>query len=460
MKKIEEILKNCMISRFILRNHVKAHCRLTGCISILLAAVWLLFAVPPMAVSAAAGAQLAVEKQNVTITLQKPEEEPYAVSALRFRMYVTVHSGNMDQPTFEFAGSDAGDLVCDAKVSATEDGRYLVDVIISSKDSHDIFQNGQTVIGSLVLHPTGSQTMQATAEFAHESTAEGVQPALRYVSNVSQAVQIVPIAGVEPVTVINAGTSSQTPVTPIIPESPSTPVIPGVPVTPNTPILPTKPGTSEPDSDKPADSDTEKDPDDTAGDTGFQVKTKPKLQLSVKEGARRVYFQWNEITGADGYQIYQYQEDTGKYKRLKTILLGQSTGYSKKMEYASTYKFKLRAFQVSADGSKIKGTFSTAVSITTAPSKVKELAVKSKTGGVTLTWKQTQGVEGYQIYQCATKNGKYTRIKTIKKGTKLKYVNPGQKKGTMYYKVRAYVTGADGKRVYGTFSTVKKMKLS
>lgn len=461
MKKIMEVLKERMMARFTAGNHVKMHCGPAKGILALLAAAWLLAAVPPLAVSAAAGAQLAVEKQTVSITLKKPEEELYAVNALRFRMYVTVHAGNMEQPAFEFA-ADGDDIVRSAKVSATEDGRYLVDVILSSKNSSDIFINGQAVIGSLILHSAGSEAMQATVEVAHETTSEGVQPAVRYVNSVSQSVQVVPIAGAQPVTVTDSGASTQTPPAPIIPDQPSSPVIPstpGVPGTPNTPVLPGKP---DPDTNKPAEpdqpgsTDTEKDPDNNTGESDFQKKAAPDLKVSTKKGTKRVSFQWNEIAGADGYQIYQYQEDTGKYKRLKTIFQGQATGYTKKMEYGTTYKFKLRAFQKEEDGTKIKGAFSKAASITTAPDKVKSFTIKTKADGVTLSWKQTGGADGYKIYQCTKKNGKYTRIKTIKKGTKHKYVIPDETTGKVYYKVRAYVIGADGKNVYGEYSSIRR----
>ncbi len=70
-----------------------------------------------------------------------------------------------------------------------------------------------------------------------------------------------------------------------------------------------------------------------------------------------------------------------------------------------------------------------------------------------------KSADGYQIYKSTKKNGTYTRVKTVKNAKTAKYADTSQKQGkTCYYKVRAYVTGTDGKRVYGSFSSVKKLK--
>lgn len=95
------------------------------------------------------------------------------------------------------------------------------------------------------------------------------------------------------------------------------------------------------------------------------------------------------------------------------------------------------------------------------PAQVKSLTVKGKkTGNVTLTWKKVSGAKGYEIYRSRKKNGDYTLLKRIKKGKTKKWSANIQETGTTYYyKVRAYVTNADGKRVYGKFSKVKSLQI-
>lgn len=89
-----------------------------------------------------------------------------------------------------------------------------------------------------------------------------------------------------------------------------------------------------------------------------------------------------------------------------------------------------------------------------APQKVK--AVNKKKKKVRLTWKKVVGANGYQIYRRTGGKGKYKLIKTIKKGTTVRYVNRKLKKRTYYYKVRAFWK-QDGKTVYGKWSKIVKV---
>jgi len=56
-------------------------------------------------------------------------------------------------------------------------------------------------------------------------------------------------------------------------------------------------------------------------------------------------------------------------------------------------------------------------------------------------------------------SGKYKTIKTITKGSTVKYTKSNLKKGTKYsFKMRAYKT-VDGKKVYSSYSVVKTIKI-
>ena len=76
-----------------------------------------------------------------------------------------------------------------------------------------------------------------------------------------------------------------------------------------------------------------------------------------------------------------------------------------------------------------------------------------------ITWEKVSGASGYEIYSATSKNGKYKKVMTIKKGGTVSYKNTKLKKGkTYYYKVRAYRT-VNGKKVYGAYSSVKSVKI-
>ena len=93
------------------------------------------------------------------------------------------------------------------------------------------------------------------------------------------------------------------------------------------------------------------------------------------------------------------------------------------------------------------------------PAKVTKLTVTSKKKKVTLKWKKNSKATGYEIYRATKKNGKYKKIRTIKKASAATFTDSKVKKGkTYYYKVRAYKT-VKGNKANGKFSAVRKVKI-
>ena len=81
---------------------------------------------------------------------------------------------------------------------------------------------------------------------------------------------------------------------------------------------------------------------------------------------------------------------------------------------------------------------------------------KSKTCKVTLSWKKVTGAKGYQIQYALNK--KFKKKKNIQT-KKTKYtIKKLKKKKTYYIRVRAYKMNGK-KKVYGKWSTVKKVKI-
>lgn len=92
------------------------------------------------------------------------------------------------------------------------------------------------------------------------------------------------------------------------------------------------------------------------------------------------------------------------------------------------------------------------------PARVVIKSLKKSKKKVTLKWKKIADANGYQVYMKKGK-GKYKRIKTFKKPTKIKLIKKKLKKGITYrFKVRAYKLNGT-KKIYGSYSKVKKIKL-
>ena len=93
------------------------------------------------------------------------------------------------------------------------------------------------------------------------------------------------------------------------------------------------------------------------------------------------------------------------------------------------------------------------------PGKVKITKAKNvKTKKLTVKWKKTSKANGYQI-QIAT-NKKFTKGKKTKTLSKTTYSFKKLKKNKYYYvRIRAYVYDSNHKKVYGSWSAVKKVKI-
>ncbi len=417
-------------------------------ISFIMVFALLLAVIPPITVSAAAGGgELIVNGNNVTITLDIPEGKTENITSLRFQVVVTVNSGSMSEPSFRFSDTIKS-TVKDVVVNQSESEQYIIDIILSGKKDEKIFDSsGKAQIGTLILKPA-SIDAKATVVIAGDENSS--QPVVTIVNSIGQASTTVLLENVEPVIVTNTGSSSSgggsggggavVISTPRPSASPDVTASPAPDVTPN--------GTSAP------------EPDNTGlpndYDESFLKNAKPTLKATVKTGSKNISFKWNKIAGAEGYIIYKYNANTGRYIRQKAISSPDTTTCSIKFAYATTYSFRMHAFKTEEDGSRTYGAFSSIVKVTTAPSKVQGLIVKQKKGSnITISWKKVARASGYQILMSKKKNGTYSCIKTIKRGSVRKCTIKKKNARRCYYRVRAYVNGAGKKRVYGNKSNAK-----
>lgn len=96
-----------------------------------------------------------------------------------------------------------------------------------------------------------------------------------------------------------------------------------------------------------------------------------------------------------------------------------------------------------------------------SPKKVKINSVKNnKKKALTVKWRKVKGVSGYEVK--IARNKKFTKskkVKIVKNVKKTSLTIKKLKKKTYFVKVRAYKLDPNGKKVYGSWSKVKKIKL-
>ena len=90
------------------------------------------------------------------------------------------------------------------------------------------------------------------------------------------------------------------------------------------------------------------------------------------------------------------------------------------------------------------------------PTKVSKVKVSVKKKKTTVSWKKVKGAKGYQVQYALNK--KFTKKKKIKLVKKNKITIKGLKKKVYYIRVRAYKK-VNGKKVYGKWSKVKKVRI-
>lgn len=161
---------------------------------------------------------------------------------------------------------------------------------------------------------------------------------------------------------------------------------------------------------------------------------------------------WKKVSGATGYQVYRSTSKDGTYRRVKTIAGKGNISYTdKKLSSGKTYYYKVRAYRTVSKTNVYSG-YSTAAATISPPTTIK--AGAASYNSVKVTWKKVSGAAGYGVYRSTSKNGTYTKIKTVSGGSTASYTDPKLVTGkTYYYKVRAYHISGKTK-VYSGFSAV------
>lgn len=182
--------------------------------------------------------------------------------------------------------------------------------------------------------------------------------------------------------------------------------------------------------------------------TGVKAKTQTTSSITLT---------WTKTTGATGYRVYQYSPGKGKYV-VKASVKDVTTYKVSGLKAGTTYKFKIKPYVKNDDGTVIWGSASSALSTATKPSTPTVKSVTSSSGKATLSWNNISGESGYQVYYSTSKNGTYKKMKSVSADT-VKYTTSKLTAGkTYYFKVRAYKK-VDGKTVYGSFSSIKNVKI-
>ena len=104
--------------------------------------------------------------------------------------------------------------------------------------------------------------------------------------------------------------------------------------------------------------------------------------------------------------------------------------------------------------------YSDTVALTTATKPgTPTLKVTAGTKSAKLTWNKQTGATGYVVYMATSKDGKYSKITTVKGNSNVSYTKKSLTTGkTYYFKIRAYKT-VDKTNIYGSYISIKSVKV-
>ena len=188
----------------------------------------------------------------------------------------------------------------------------------------------------------------------------------------------------------------------------------------------------------------------------FKASSPQNLKTKVLN-YKTIQVSWTGTDYADSYNVYR-KTGSGNWKKIASGITGVSYKDTKAVT-GTTYTYTVRAVSYtwgkavlsSYDRSGVRGKAKlTAVSLTSVKNEGKNT--------VKVSWKKVNGANGYRVYRSTSKNGEYTSVGFIKKGSTVTFKDKKVSEGkTYYYKIRAYRI-VNGKRVYGPYSAVKSVK--
>ena len=176
------------------------------------------------------------------------------------------------------------------------------------------------------------------------------------------------------------------------------------------------------------------------------VKAEPKSYNSVQ-------VTWDEINGADNYQVYRSVDKDGNYVLLGTYEKNVTSMISQQLSCGTTYYYKVRAYALE-NGKKYYSDYSQIDSATPILSAPQGVTAKGRSyNTVDIGWNKVEGAQYYQVYRSTSTNGKYALLGTYDEKT-TSSVSRKLACGTKYYyKVRAY-RWSGGERVFSGFSNI------
>ena len=166
-----------------------------------------------------------------------------------------------------------------------------------------------------------------------------------------------------------------------------------------------------------------------------------------------IQLQWDAVDGAAGFQVFRCLKKDGEYECVAEITDGAATTYTDaERECGVEYYYYIKACQ-SLETGNVYGEPSEILGTKTTPNKVGLRGTTSDGDTkVSLSWKKSEGAQGYEIYRSEGDKSNYQLIADIDNADTLAWSESGLNKDTVYfYRIRPYCVVNDT-RITGSYS--------
>lgn len=167
-----------------------------------------------------------------------------------------------------------------------------------------------------------------------------------------------------------------------------------------------------------------------------------------------IQVEWTEIHDAKGYQIFRYNDESGKFKYVKTIKAKKSKNKADKIYryvdegliHDTGYAYSVRAYK-NDFFMKRYSDYSDIASATPELTPSEIISVKNTgNSNIIVYWRQVDGVDGYELYRSEDAFEGYEKIYTTQDSSIVNYTDHNLKhKKTYHYKIRTYFSESNGK---------------
>lgn len=178
--------------------------------------------------------------------------------------------------------------------------------------------------------------------------------------------------------------------------------------------------------------------------SGVKVSTRAEKSITLS---------WYRIADCESYTVYQYDSALNEYKPVGKTDENTDSLKISNLKQGLSYKFT-----VCANKENRQCEPSDAFSAVTVPKKVSNKSARSKKSRrITYSFKKVNAT-GYQYQWSTHRNFKSNFLTKNTKSTKVT-IKTAQSRRRYYVRVRAYKTERGGKKIYGKWSNVKRVRV-